>query len=80
MFSHIYNKVPRTSSHDSYMDDYDWFCYFPSKNFKGTSNPMFTYPYIGKNLWVSQYGAVDKWNMLSPGWFVPPTKNGKHRG
>ena len=48
--------MPRTAGHDNYMDDFDWFCYFPSKNFKGTTNPLFNYPYIGKNLWTSQYG------------------------
>ena len=79
-FCYIFNVVPRTASHDSHMDGYDWFCYFPSRNFKGTSNPMFSYPYIGKNLFVSQYGATDKYNMLSAGWFEPPTKEGKSIG
>ena len=48
------------SSHDcadpnyGYMDDYDWFCYFPSRNFLGTATPMFKYPYIGRNEYIAQ--------------------------
>ena len=67
--------MPRTASHDDYMDDYDWFCYFPSRNFKGTTNPLFNYPFIGKNLWVSQYGYYT--GAYLPGWFPPPSKNSK---
>ena len=64
--------MPRTASHDDYMDDYDWFCYFPSRNFKGTESPTFNYPYIGKNLWTSQYTN----RVLTLYWVSPPTKNG----
>ena len=61
-------KVPRFDGHDGYMDDYDWFCYFPSRNFKGTTNPTFDYPYIGKNMWESQLSGEY--------WMAPPTKQG----
>ena len=53
--------VPRVVNHDSYMDEFDWFCYFPSRNFLGTTNPLFNYPYIGKNVWTTQYGTPDGW-------------------
>ena len=65
--------MPRTAGHDDYMDDFDWFCYFPSRNFKGTTNPLFNYPYIGKNLWTSQYGNTG----YGAGWLEYPKKESK---
>ena len=50
--------VPRKVSHDSYMDGFDWFCYFPSRNFLGTDNPPFKYPYIGKSEFEAQPYAL----------------------
>ena len=69
--------VPRTDRHDDYMDDFDWFCYFPSRNFKGTTNPLFNYPYIGKNLWESQYGSTCTFCL--PGKVDFPTRKGNFR-
>ena len=72
--------MPRTVSHDNYMDEFDWFCYFPSRNFMGNTNPMFLHPYIGKNVFYTQYGSklpCDKnVGCIGSGWLDPPNKAG----